>query len=135
MTDAHRLAERVVPEAVVVGGRRYVLDGNEANRVSIHGMYDCHLFTSYKGATVRDIAVSWRAEHDTPDDQYGPVTLCPAIVLRDGKELRRVGSMVHCLYKFSDKDAPAKQQAQLERWIAACEADPDIPRLLATGAQ
>lgn len=53
----------------------------------------------------------------------GTAYLCPAVVMEEGKELRRVGVEVHC----DGKD----RQAQLAEWVRQCNEDPDIARLLA----
>jgi len=93
----------------------------EANRVSIHGMYDAHLFQKVTGNSVDEIILNWVLEED--DVQYGPTSLCPAIVLCGKRELRRVGPMVH-----RRTDA-----AVLKQYREALLADPDIPRLLGLG--
>jgi len=108
----------------------------KAMRVSISGMYDCHLFHSFTGKTVDDVIANWIAHNATPNpaivsgrkvDDLGPAELCPAIVLSDtGKELRRVGPMVFYDLKIKLGEKPK----QLKLYREALMADPDIPRLL-----
>lgn len=104
---------------------RYQRMDRIANRLGAHLMYDCHLFRRANGSTVREVAADWQQERDVPDECYGEPMLCPVIVLDGTKELRRVGTMVH--------PGSEKEGEQLKRWIEECEADPDIPRLLAAG--
>lgn len=107
----------------------------EAADVKIYGMFDCHLFHRYEGATVDDVIASWRKhiaapipatfKDGTSVDDLGPTDLCPAIVLdADGTELRRVGTMVHVRGREPDAGL-------LREYRAALLADPDVPRLLA----
>ena len=102
-------------------------------RVSIHGMYDMHLFIRFTGPTVDAIISEWISHNLSPNpaivggrevDDLGPAMLCPAIVLDSkGKELRRVGEMV-----FWREGAPDYEQVEKTR--SAWLEDPDIPRLL-----
>jgi len=91
-----------------------------ADRVSIYGIHDCHLFTKIIGGSVDDVIDSWLSGCDR-ENKYGPTALCPAIVLHGETELRRVGEMVH-----SKHDAES-----IHAYREALLADPDIPRLLA----
>lgn len=102
-------------DQITIDGIRYKRIDRIANRVSCYGMYDCHLFHRFEGATPEEIATQWRAHKDP---ELGDTLLCPVLVLEGDKELRRVGKMAHC-------------EAELQQWIDACNADPDIPRLLA----
>lgn len=104
-------------------------------RVSIWGMYDCHLFRKYEGATVRELIRNWLRHISQPIpanvggrdvDDLGPTALCSAIVLDGDTELRRVGAMVHPDYRTR---RPKSCRAVLAYW-RALKADPDIPRLL-----
>ncbi len=107
-------------DEITIDGIRYKRIDRIANRVSCYGMYDCHLFHKFEGGSAEEIAAKWQAHKDP---EIGETSLCPVIVLEDDKELRRVGKMVF-------------RPAELKQWIDACNADPDIPRLLAqrTGA-
>ena len=119
-----------LPNTIMLNGRRYVADPNDATRVSIHGMYDCHMFTAYTGSTVDSIIEQWKAEVSAPDKRYGPPCLCPVTVLHEKRELRRVGEMVHTVYGVGNKPS-TWDPVQLSAWREAVLADPDISRLLA----
>lgn len=111
-------------------------DKPQADEVRIVGMYDCHLFHSIKGTTVDEVIENWRRHilekipakftDGSSRDDLGPSMLCPAVVMQDGKELRRVGQMV-----FPDwKTRAPRDPAALEVYRQALLNDPDIPRLL-----
>lgn len=119
-----------LPDVITVDGFRYRRIDRVADRLGAHLMYDCHLFRRAKGANVREVVADWQSEHDSPQERYGAPMLCPITVLEGSKELRRVGAMVHPTYGSYDN---GKQKAAIAAFIAACEADPDIPRLLAAG--
>jgi hypothetical protein len=129
------------PSEVIVDGVRYVPERGLAARVSIHGMYEAHLFHDIEGRTVDEVIKNW-LQHNAKKQpaivggdycsDLGPSMLCPAIVLdAKGKELRRVGSMV--FPDDNNRRKPASSVA-LEAYRNALSADPDIPRLLATVA-
>ena len=114
------------------------IETDKADRVSIHGIYDMHLFHRYTGATVDEVIANWRQHISEPIpamvgdreiEDMGPTDLCDAIVLSDKKELRRVGGMV---FADSETRAPRDENA-VERYRQALLADPDIPQLLAEG--
>lgn len=101
--------------------------------MSVHGIYDMHMFHRYEGATVDELVDNWIAHIANPIPaivggveyaDIGPTALCPAIVMCGDKELRRVGPMVHT------RDRKPKPE-DVEIYKAALLADPDIPRLLA----
>ena len=131
-TPLESAAER--PDVIVVDGLRYQRIDRRADRLGCHLMYDCHMFRRCKGETVRELVKDWQREHDKPG-KYGPPSLCPVIVLEGKNELRRVGSMVHAMYRMDPEPEKrrARQLEALNRWIEACEQDPDIQRLLAAG--
>ncbi len=106
-----------------------------ATRVSIHGMFDCHLFKRYTGSTVDAVIESWLEHISKPIpanlcgekvDDLGPTYLCPAIVLCGDREIRRVGKMV-----IADTKTRLPRANEVEAYRQALLADPDIPRLLA----
>lgn len=113
--------------------------GNElvADRVSIHGMYDLHLFHKVEGRSVDEVIDNWLAHIAKPVpanvegigivDDLGPSMLCPAVVLSGKVELRRVGKMVFPDWGTRKPRTPA----DLEAYRSALKADPDIDRLLA----
>ena len=125
------------PVEILVDGVRYVPDEDIADRVSIWGMYDCHCFHRIEGRNVDEIIDNWKAHNrkkqpailsGTPVDDLGPSNLCPAIVLRGEKELRRVGQMVFPA-EGKNRGQP-KRPEDLEAYRAVLKADPDIERLL-----
>ena len=106
----------------------------QANRLSISGMFDCHLFCSYPGNTVDEVITAWKDQNSKPYpamvedrqiDDLGFADLCPVIVLHDDKELRRVGQMV-----MQDWKTKTYLPEELEAYRQALLDDPDIPRLL-----
>jgi len=107
-----------VNDVITIDGIRYQRIDRIANRVSCWGMYDAHLFHRFEGLTPEEIAEKWKTHKDP---KYGKTMLCPVIVLEGDKEIRRVGPAVH-------------HEDGLPKWLSACNADPDIPRLLAAGA-
>jgi hypothetical protein len=111
------------PDEIVVDGLRYRRVDRHANRVSVHVMYDCHLFRKLEGASVQALIEDWQHECEKPEPDLGEPFLCPAIVLDGDKELRRVGSMV-----FPGAPDTTKK---LEEWRTLVSRDPDIPRILA----
>ena len=115
--------------------------GNEINdmptRVSIHGMYDMHLFHKIEGRTVDEVIDNWKKHiaqpipaivGDRKIDDMGPSSLCPAIVLAGDKELRRVGEMV-----FTDYNTRCpRAEADVDAYRKALLSDPDISMILAS---
>lgn len=123
-----------MPERLNINGVDYVRAGDLADRVSIHGMYDMHLFHSIAGATVDEVIANWRAHNAIEQpamvdgrkvDDMGESMLCPIIVLAGKQELRRVGQMI-----FPRGERGSCDKVALEAWRSAALADPDIPRLL-----
>lgn len=107
------------------------LPEHNANKVSIYGMFDCHLFHKFTGNSVDAVIEEWKAMCGKPNMalrsdgtkcDIGPPALCPAIVLHNKVELRRVGQMV---YRVTDEDG-------IESYRATLLADQDITRLLST---
>ncbi len=113
----------------------------ERLQVSIHGIYDMHLYTSFNGATVDEVIENYKQHNREKHpaivggeqiDDLGKASLCPVrviIVSPNGKKevLRQVGEMVHPDTSYSEK----KEEKQLAEWRAAVLADPDISRILA----
>ena len=107
-------------------------------RVSIWGMYDCHLFHKYTGSSVDEVLENWQNHIEklipaqfsdgTKVEDLGPTALCPAIVLDGNRELRRVGKMIFADYKTR---RPARKDLQAYR--RALLADPDISNILLQG--
>jgi hypothetical protein len=91
------------------------------DRVSVYGMYDCHLFHRIPGASPDEIIENWHQHNIMDNAGLGPTALCPVIVIADNdKELRRVGPMVM-----------PEREDKLDEWREALLADPDVMRLLA----
>jgi hypothetical protein len=125
-----------------------------ASRLSIHGMYDMHLFHPIEGATVDELIENWERHNSDDYDRgayvggstpahfvkdMGKSWLCPVVVLdQDGKELRRVGGKgdgftgADGIFPVS-KYGPTPEEYAVKRraFRDALLADPDIPRLLA----
>jgi hypothetical protein len=110
-------------------------DEMPADRLSIHGMYDMHLFHKIEGKTVDELIDNWRQHIAEPIpaivgerkiDDMGPSWFCPVIVMSGKTELRRVGKGIWPDYK---KRAPRDEQ-DVSDFRAALLNDPDIPRLL-----
>ena len=112
-----------------------------ALRVSVHGMYDCHLFHEYTGRSVDEILMNWLDHISKPVpaimggkeiDNIGPTSLGPAIVLDGKKELRRVGDMV--FVRVADYGKPTEHVVPdlkaLVEYRNALLSDPDIPFIL-----
>jgi hypothetical protein len=108
-----------------------------ADRLSIHGMYDMHLFHKIHGKSVDELIDNWRKHIAEPIpamvgdrniDDMGVSWFCPVIVLSGETEVRRVGKGIFADYKTraprSEDDVNEFRQALLD--------DPDITRLLAT---
>ena len=121
---------------VIIDGIKYIPEHAPAARVSIHGMYDMHLFHRIKGNSVDAIIEAWEQHNATKHpaivgerkvDDLGQSSLCPATVLdAQDKEIRRVGVMV-----FTDYKTRLARPEQLEAYRKALSDDQDIPRLLA----
>lgn len=123
---------------VIIDGVPYVPATNIACRVSIHGMYEMHLFHRITGKTVDEVIKNWKNHNakkqpalvgEREVDDLGPSMLCPAVVLdANDKELRRVGEMV-----FPEHGTRQAKTQDIEKYRTALLADPDITRLLAIG--
>jgi hypothetical protein len=111
-------------------------------RIFINGMYDMHLFTSFKGGTVDEIITAYQQHNkekhpaivgDREVEDMGKACLCPVSIVgtnvTTGKDftVRRVGKMVHPDSKYCKGEKKA-----LAEWREAVSSDPDIPRILAT---
>jgi hypothetical protein len=88
-------------------------------------MHDGHWFTRLEGNTLDEILAHADEIESGEDGSYG--SLCPIILLRGTKEIRRVGPMAHARGSKDPKDHWIKGKAE---WKAAAEADPDVQRIL-----
>lgn len=122
-------------ELVTCPGCGHSFDRYEPDRVSIYGMYDCHLFHRFEAGSVEKIVADWIEHNSTPTpgrfisgdetNDLGATSLCPVIVLCGKKEIRRVGQMVHA------SRSRGYDKEKLQAWIDAVNSDPDIGRILA----
>lgn len=100
------------------------LQADTPNKISFYYMHDNHTFSKLKGRTLEQIADHCYEirEHS----HYG--MLCPVILLRDDKEIRRVGEPVHC-------SGPRKDDlwfTGINEWKQNLKTDKDVMRLLLT---
>lgn len=89
-------------------------------------MHDGHCFTRLEGNTLDEILAHADSIEAGEDGSYG--SLCPAILMRGKREIRRVGEMVHARGSKDPKDQWIKGKKE---WKAALSADPDVQRILA----
>lgn len=101
---------------------RKVAAGPDPEGISTWLMDDDHSFIRIPGSTVQEV----KANALAISEKSAGMMLCPITVLaRGGKEIRRVGGVVH----LRSPHSPWK--SALEVWEAEVVADPDIQRLLA----
>ena len=108
----------------------------KADRVSVKGIYDMHLFHSIEGKSVDEIIMNWMCHiadkipatvGGKKVEDMGPSSLCPVIVLEGDSEIRRVGEMV----PTCDATRLPKSAKALKKFREDLLSDPDIPRILA----
>lgn len=98
------------------------IDPTVPNRMGIYYMHSNHSFTKLKGQTLEKII-----EHLTEirkTSYYG--MLCPIILSRDDKEIRRIGPPVHCC----GSDQNNRWESGVADWVRIVKADEDVMRLL-----
>jgi hypothetical protein len=110
---------------VLINGVRYVPAENLPDEVRVYYMHDNHTFTRLLGATLDDILAHADDVESTPGGSCG--MLCPAVLLGNGKKIRRVGPYAHAGGFKDPKDEWREGKA---KWLKAMEADPDIMRLM-----
>lgn len=111
---------------VVIDGIRYVEAKEQSpDCLSFWYMHDNHTFTKLYGTTLD--AILEQADGVELESPGG--MLCPVIVKRGEKELRRVGVGAH---SSSDR---ARWGNNKSAWRAAIEKDADIMRLLVSNVQ
>ena len=105
----------------------------QPDEMRLYYMADCHGFYRLKG-TVREAAA--QAKEIAKDEPYG--MLCPPILLRGEKEIRRVGdgplspqAAVHA----GPRDKWDEFCAAVDRWVDLILADPDVARLDAAASR
>lgn len=89
-------------------------DSDIPDRISVHYMHDNHTFTPLEGS-LADVLT--RAKQLGKESPYG--SLCPPILCRGNKEIRRIGEHVHARDTLGDTS----------KWEAAVMADEDAVRL------
>lgn len=112
-------------DTVIINGVRYVPADLPPGEVRFYFMHDNHTFTRLKGETLDDVLAHADAVEAGPRGSYG--MLCPAILLRGGKECRRVGPAAHAR---GSKDPKDEWDAAKAAWRQAMEADPDVCRIM-----
>jgi hypothetical protein len=112
-------------DTVIINGVRYVPAALPPDEVRFYFMHDNHVFTRLKGETLDDVLAHADAVEAGPRGSYG--MLCPAILLRGGKECRRVGPAAHAR---GSKDPKDEWDAAKAAWRQAMEADPGVCRIM-----
>jgi hypothetical protein len=93
--------------------------------VAFYYMNSNHTFVSLHGNTLEEILKN--ADIAYGGDAYG--MLCPAILLANDREIRRIGKGVH-----GSKDTKIWNEGK-KRWLSEMESDPDIRRIIQEGAE
>src|SRR5689334_24840681 len=111
---------------VMIDGVRYVPDPTIADEVSFWWMNDDHTFVHLHGANLDEIidaAEKARRKYDCSG------LLCPAMLLRDGKDVRSVGPCAHSNGRADDQ----RWRDQLSAWRKSVEADSETMILITAG--
>lgn len=111
--------------SVIIDGVRYVPDTKVPNKIKFYFMHDNHGFTPLKGKTLEKVLENADEVEAGEWGSYG--ALCPAILMHDDKEVRRVGKMAHAKGKKDPKDAWELGKAQ---WLEELKSDPDVQRIM-----
>lgn len=103
--------------SVVINGVRYVPENKEnvPDRVAIYYMHDNCTFSPLTGSVETILAAARLLGVKSP---YG--MLCPPILCRGEKEIRRLRCCVHAAHQLADTS----------KWEAEVRGDPDVMRLL-----
>lgn len=116
-------------ESVIINGVRYVSDEQHPDTVKFYFMHDNHTFTRLYGTSLDEVLAHADEVEASEDGSYG--MLCPPILLRGTKEVRRSGAPAHAR---GSKDPKDHWNAGKAAWRAICEADADVMRLLPSNA-
>ncbi len=114
-------AERFIAALSAAGLEVVEKDKDEPNEIACYVMRDNHTFAKPNPANTVEQLVSNMLNIAQPYDM-----LCPAILLRNGTEIRRVGKPVHI------RAGGYVDSTDVEQLKAALQNDPDVPRLLAS---
>ncbi len=111
--------------SVIIDGVEYVPKHQPPNKVKFYFMHDNHAFTPLHGKTLKEV-LEHADEVEAGDwGSYG--SLCPAILMLDDEEIRRVGTMAHARGSKDPKDEWEKGKA---KWLKELKADPDVERIM-----
>jgi hypothetical protein len=109
---------------VIIDGIKYVPD--VANVIKFYYMYDNHTFSRLNGKTIKEILQN---ADDIESSEAGSCgMLCSATVMKDDKEVKRVGCPAHSSGKYD----PTKEKwnAGKEKWLKDLLEDKDVMRLI-----
>lgn len=121
--DGSRLAPTPgSPHSVVINGVRYVPENSEnvPDRASVWYMHDNHTFSRLGGGVEAILREARRLGKESP---YG--MLCPVMLLRGEKEIRRLKKCVHSRKELGDTS----------EWEAEVRGDADALRLIEANLQ
>jgi hypothetical protein len=90
------------------------------NSISFWWMNDCHTFVRLKGKNIEEILIHVCKCFN--DDKYG--MLCPATLLKDGKELYRIGQPIH---------GGANFHKEILKWVNSIKNDPYAMDIIKSG--
>lgn len=112
-------------DRITVNGIAYVREDQSPDCARFYFMHDGFYFTKLNGASLEEIAAHASALAQTPEGSWG--CLCPVILMRGDKEIRRAGPIVHA----KGLDEPRKRwNEEIQRWIEILSEDSDVTRLL-----
>ena len=87
--------------------------------ISFWVMHDNHTFTEIEGKTLDNVISNIHKEY-----QKDPwISVCPAILERGDKEIRRVGDVVHFTWT-------GWNESMIQKWRSTLEDDEDVRRLM-----
>jgi hypothetical protein len=110
---------------VMIDGVRYVPAKPAPNQIMFYFMHDNHAFTKLEGKTLKQVL---KHADEVESDEWGSYgALCPAILMHDDKEIRRVGTMAHAGSSKAPKD---KWEEGKAKWLKELQADPDVKRIM-----
>ena len=95
----------------------------EPDEVRFYYMHDNHTFTRLLGNTLEEILI--HADAVEAVSSFG--MLCDAVLMRQGKEFARVGTVVH---SGSSKDSKDAWNSGKEVWLRILKENKDVMRIL-----
>ena len=105
--------------------KRYVPAEKEPDEVRFYYMHDNHTFTALLGATLDEVLAA--ADKVEASSSYG--MLCAPLLLSKNNEVRRLRCNAH---SGSSKDSKDKWGEGKAAWLAECESDSDVMRLVSS---